>query len=196
MTSAPSRPQLSSGNSLVNIAGFDIDVLITEDSLQARIKELGEQISHDYAGKPLLLLGILKGSAVFLADLMRCIDLDVDYDFVAVSSYGGKTKSSGAVRILKDTDAKVDGRDVLIVEDIVDTGWTLRMSYLVENLLAKKAASVKICTLLDKPSRRKVDVKIDYCAFPIEDEFVVGYGLDYDGRFRNLRYVGVLRSGI
>ncbi|MCX6344442.1 MAG: hypoxanthine phosphoribosyltransferase [Armatimonadetes bacterium] len=170
-----------------------IDILISEERLRERVRELGEEISRDYAPKPLLLIGILKGSAVFLADLLRCIDLTVDYDFVAVSSYGGEKSSSGVVRILKDTDAEVAGRDILIVEDIVDTGWTLRMSYLVENLLARNAASVKLCALLDKPGRRRVDIMVDYCGFQIDDEFVVGYGLDYEGRYRNLPYVGALK---
>lgn len=169
-----------------------IKVLISLEELEKRVRELGEDISRDYAGRNLLLVGILKGSAIFLADLIRQIDLKVDYDFVAISSYEGSTGSSGVVRMLKDTDAVVDGRDVLIVEDIVDTGWTLRMSYLVENLLARKASSVKICALLDKPARRRVDVKIDYCGFQIADEFVIGYGLDYNGIYRNLPFVGVL----
>lgn len=171
-----------------------ITVLISQDDLEKRIREMGEQISRDYEGRPLLLVGILKGSAIFLADLIRHIDLEVDYDFVALSSYEGSTGSSGVVRMLKDTDAMVEDRDVLIVEDIVDTGWTLRMSYLVENLLARKASSVKICALLDKPARRRVDVIIDYCGFQISDEFVIGYGLDYNGIYRNLPYVGVLEQ--
>ncbi len=171
-----------------------VDVLISEEKLRERVCELGEKISRDYACKPLLLIGILKGSAVFLADLLRCIDLTVDYDFVALSSYGGGKDSSGVIRIMKDTDAEVAGRDVLIVEDIVDTGYTLRMSYLRENLLARNAASVKLCALLDKPGRRCVDIIVDYCGFQIHDEFVVGYGLDYDGCYRNLPYVGALKQ--
>ncbi len=170
-----------------------IEVLLSEDQLSARVRELGEQISRDYAGKPLFVVGILKGSAVFLADLIRAIDIPLDYDFVAISSYGADTRSSGVVRLLKDLDASIEGRDVLIVEDIVDTGWTLRLSYIAENLKARHAASVRVCTLLDKPSRREVDVGIDYCGFVIDDVFVVGYGLDYNGRYRNLRYVGVVR---
>ena len=145
------------------------------------------------AARPVLLLGILKGSAIFLADLIREIDLVVDYDFVALSSYGGRTDTSAWSASRKDTAVDVRGKDVLIVEDIVDTGWTLRMSYLAENLLARGAAGVKVCALLDKPGRRLVDVNIDYCGFQIEDEFVVGYGLDHEGRFRNLPYIGVLQ---
>lgn len=169
------------------------EVLIQEDRLQARVSELGKQISLDYAGKDLLLIGILKGAAIFLADLIRQIDLVADYDFVAISSYGGDKHTSGVVRVLKDISGSVEGRDVLIVEDIVDTGWTLRMSYLAENLIARGASSVKICTLLDKPDRRRVDVKIDYYGFAVEDRFVVGYGLDYNGRYRNLPYIGVIK---
>lgn len=170
-----------------------IDVLLTEEQLRDRIQELGQQIRDDYEGKPLLVVGVLKGSAIFLADLIRSIDLPLDYDFVAISSYGADTRSSGVVRLLKDLDVSIEGRHVLIVEDIVDTGWTLRLSYLAENMKARKAASVKICTLLDKPSRRQVDVGVDYCGFVIDDLYVVGYGLDYDGRYRNLPYVGVVR---
>lgn len=172
----------------------EIEVLLSEEQLETRIRELGEQISRDYAGEPLFVVGVLKGSAVFLADLIRSIDLPLDYDFVAISSYGPDTRSSGVVRLLKDLDASIEGRHVLIVEDIVDTGWTLRLSYLAENMKARKAASVKVCALLDKPSRRQVDVGIDYCGFVIDDLFVVGYGMDYKGRYRNLRYVGVVKS--
>jgi hypoxanthine phosphoribosyltransferase len=167
-------------------------VLLSEDQIRARVKELGEQISRDYAGQPLLLVGILKGAVVFLSDLIRHIDCPLDYDFVAISSYGTETRSSGVVRLLKDLDAGVEGRHVIIVEDIVDTGWTLRLSYLRENILARKAASVKVCALLDKPSRREVDVGVDYCGFVIEDHFVVGYGLDYNGKYRNLPYVAIM----
>lgn len=170
-----------------------IEVLISANDIQGRVADLGRQITQDYEGKPLLLLGILKGSAIFLADLIRHIDLNVDYDFVAISSYASDKQSSGVIRVLKDVSCSVDGRDILIVEDIVDTGWTLRMSYLVENLMARGASSVKICALLDKPSRRKVDVDVDYCGFSIEDYFVVGYGLDFDGQYRNLPYVGIVK---
>lgn len=172
------------------------EVLIPEDILRARVVQLGKEISRDYEGMPLLLVGILKGAAVFLADLVRAIDLPVDFDFVAISSYGADTRSSGAVRLLKDLDCGVEGRHVLIVEDIVDTGWTLRLSYLTENMHLRGAASVKICALLDKPSRRQVDIGIDYCGFVIEDYFVVGYGLDWSGCYRNLPYVGVLKPEV
>ncbi len=169
-----------------------ITVLLSEDQIRQRVKELGRQISGDYAGESLLFVGILKGAAVFLADLIREVDLPVDYDFVAISSYGSDTQSSGVVRLLKDLEHGVSGRHVIIVEDIVDTGWTLRMSYIVENIKSRGAASVKVCTLLDKPSRRQVEVTIDYRGFEVEDLFVIGYGLDYDGQYRNLPYVGVL----
>ena len=172
------------------------EILISQNQLQARILELGKQISQDYEGKSLLIVGILKGAAIFLADLVRAIDLPLDYDFVAISSYGSDTKSSGVVRLIKDLDAGIEGRHVLIVEDIVDTGWTLRLSYLSENVKARKAASVKVCTLLDKPSRRKVSVGIDYCGFVIDDLFVIGYGLDYEGRYRNMPYIGVLKPEV
>lgn len=169
-------------------------VLISEEELRLRVSELGRQITQDYEGKTLLMVAVLKGSAIFLADLLRFIELPVDYDFVAVSSYGSSTQSSGVVRLLKDVDSDIKGKDVIIVEDIVDTGWTLRLSYLMENILARGAASVKVCALLDKPSRRMVDIGIDYRGFVIEDHFVVGYGLDYHGKYRNLPYVGVLKT--
>ena len=172
------------------------EVLLTEQQIHSRVSELGAQISKDYEGKPLLLVGILKGSAVFLTDLIRAIDIPVDFDFVAIASYGSGTHSTGVVRLLKDLDASVEDKHVLIVEDIVDTGWTLRLSYLSENMNARRCSSVKVCTLLDKPSRRKVDVGVDYCGFEIEDNFVVGYGLDYQGRYRNLPYVGILKSQV
>lgn len=171
-------------------------VLISQEQLQARVKELGKQITKDYEGKSLLIIAVLKGAAIFLADLVRAIELPVDFDFVAISSYGADTKSSGVVRLIKDFDANIEDRHVLIVEDIVDTGWTLRLSYLSENVKARNAASVKICTLLDKPSRRKVDVGIDYCGFVIEDLFVIGYGLDYEGCYRNLPYIGILKPEV
>lgn len=179
---------------MVAAADPDIqEVLISKERLVERVTELGREISRDYAGQSLLLVGILKGAAVFLADLARAIDLPVDYDFVCISSYENGTRSSGCVKVLSEIRTSVEGRHVLIVEDIVDTGWTLRMSSLAENLLDRGAASVRLCTLLDKPSRREVDVPIDYCGFVIEDRFVVGYGLDWAGKYRNLPYVGVLR---
>lgn len=176
-----------------DLADSRIEVLISEEALHDRIAELGHRITRDYMDSPPLLVGVLKGAAVFLADLIRQIHLPVDYDFVAISSYDAD-KSSGVVRLLKDVTANVEGRDVLIVEDIVDTGWTLRMSYLIENLMARKAASVKVCALLDKPSCRRVDLPVDYRGFEIEDHFVVGYGLDYEGRYRNLPFVGIVRK--
>jgi hypoxanthine phosphoribosyltransferase len=160
------------------------------------VAELGAEISRDYAGKDLMLICILKGANIFLADLVRQISIPVEYDFVAVSSYGADTKSSGVVRILKDLDESVESKHVLIVEDIVDTGLTLRLSYLLENLRSRRAASVKVCTLLDKPVRRRVDVPVDYCGFKVEDQFVVGYGLDYQGKYRPLPYIGVLKPEI
>ena len=172
------------------------EVLISEDALAARIAEMGAQISQDYAGKEVMLICILKGANLFMADLARQISVPVSYDFVAVSSYGADTKSSGVVRILKDLDESVESRHVLVVEDIVDTGLTLRLSYLLENLRSRRAASVKVCTLLDKPSRRRVDVPVDYRGFTVEDQFVVGYGMDYQGRYRNLPFVGLLKPEI
>ena len=171
-------------------------VLITEQQIKRRVRQLGKQISKDYEGKELVLIGILKGAAIFLADLAREITIPVDYDFVAISSYGADTRSSGVVRLLKDLDESIESKHVLVVEDIVDTGWTLRLSYIVENLRSRKAASVRVCTLLDKPSRRKVDVGIDYYGFIVEDKYVVGYGLDYDGKYRGLPFIGVLKPEI
>jgi len=171
-------------------------VLLTAEQIAARVAEMGAQISRDYEGKDLMLVCILKGANIFLADLCRCITVPLSYDFVAVSSYGADTKSSGVVRILKDLDESVESKHVLVIEDIVDTGLTLRLSYLLENLRSRRAASVKICTLLDKPARRRVEVPVDYCGFTIEDQFVVGYGLDYAGMYRNLPYVGVLKPEV
>ena len=177
--------------------GEDVEqVLLSEQEIARRVAEMGAQISLDYAGKDLMLVCILKGANIFLADLVRQITLPLSYDFVAVSSYGADTKSSGVVRILKDLDESVESKHVLVIEDIVDTGLTLRLSYLLENLRSRRAASVKICTLLDKPSRRRMDVPVDYFGFNIEDRFVVGYGLDYAGKYRNLPYIGVLKPEI
>ena len=171
-------------------------VLLTEEQIAARVKELGAQISRDYAGKDLMLICILKGANIFLADLARHITIPLSYDFVAVSSYGADTKSSGVVRILKDLDESAESKHVLVVEDIVDTGLTLRLSYLLENLRSRRAASVKVCTLLDKPARRRVDVPVDYFGFKVEDQFVVGYGMDYQGKYRSLPYIGLLKPEI
>ena len=170
------------------------ETLLTEAQIQKRIAEIGAQITADYPNRdePLLLVGVLKGAALFLADLARAIDRPAEFDFVALASYGAATESSGEVRILKDLDAAVLGKHVIIVEDILDTGMTLRFSYLIENLIARHARSVKVCVLLDKPARRKVDVPVDYRGFEIEDKFVVGFGMDYAELYRNLRYIGVV----
>lgn len=175
----------------------DIDrVVISAAEIASRIGELGEEITRDYAGKELILVGILKGCSLFLADLVRVIKLPLSFDFVAVSSYGPDTRSSGVVRILKDLDESVESKHVLVVEDIIDTGLTLRLSYLLENLRSRRAASVKVCTLLDKPSRRRVEVPIDYRGFTVSDEFVVGYGMDYQGNYRSLPYIGLLKPEV
>ncbi len=167
------------------------EVLVSTEALAARIREMGEEISADYAGKDILMVGVLRGAVIFMADLARAISRPVTIDFMAVSSYGASTNSSGVVRIIKDLDEDVAGKHLLIVEDIIDSGLTLK--YLYENLKSRGPASVKICTLLSKPSRRKVDVPVDYNGFTIPDDFVVGYGLDYAEKYRNLPYVGVLK---
>lgn len=164
-------------------------ILITEDELKQKVKELGAQITKDYEGKPLLLIGVLKGSVVFMSDLMREIKTDCKIDFMSVSSYGSGTVTSGEVQIILDLRKPVQNYDLLIVEDILDSGVTL--SYLRQLLHARGPKSIKICTLLDKPDRRKRDIKPDYCGFTIPDEFVIGYGLDVDEKYRNLPYVGV-----
>ncbi|MHB8170171.1 MAG: hypoxanthine phosphoribosyltransferase [Thermincolia bacterium] len=169
-------------------------ILLSEAEIGAKVKEIGEQISKDYQGKELLVIGILKGALIFMGDLVRQIEVPVSLDFMAVSSYGTSTESSGAVRILKDLERSIEGQHVLIVEDIIDTGLTLK--YLLENLKARKPASVKVCTLLDKPERRKTQVVADYNGFSIPDEFVVGYGLDYAERYRNIPYIMVLRREV
>jgi len=170
-------------------------VLITEEQLLEKVKELGEKITNDYKDSDnFIVIGVLKGAVVFMSDLIRSIELPLKIDFMAVSSYGTSTESSGVVRILKDLDESVEGKDVLIVEDIVDSGLTL--SYMHKILKSRKPASLKICTLLDKPNRRKVDLKIDYLGFEIPDDFVVGYGLDYAGKYRNLRDICVLKPEI
>ena len=166
------------------------EVLVGAEALQARVRELGEQISRDYAGRPLLLIGVLKGAVFFLSDLMRYIDIPVEVDFMAVASYGSATDSSGVVRILKDLDAAIEDRDVLIVEDIVDSGLTLQ--YLLRNLGSRDPRTLEVCALLTKPARRKVQLQAKYIGFEIEDRFVVGYGLDYAERHRNLPFVAVL----
>jgi hypoxanthine phosphoribosyltransferase len=168
------------------------EVLLTEEQIEAKVAELGRQISADYAGRDLTLVSVLKGSLPFMADLMRSISLPLRIDLMEVSSYGGtSTESSGLVRILKDLSAPIDGRDVLLVEDIIDTGLTL--NYLIRYLKGKNPRSIKVCSLLDKPARRLVEIPLDYVGFEIPDAFVVGYGLDFGEVYRNLRFVGVLR---
>ena len=168
-----------------------VEVLLTEEEVDARIKEIGDQISRDYAGKTVHLICILKGGSFFMVELAKRITVPVTMDFMSVSSYGGETRSSGVVKIVKDLDEPLLGKDVLIVEDIVDTGRTL--NYLIELLKDRGPESVRLCTLLDKPDRRIAPVDVDYTGFNIPDEFVVGYGLDYDQRYRNLPYIGVVK---
>ncbi len=169
-------------------------VLISEWEVQKRVVELGKQISDDYKGKDLLMISVLKGSVVFMADLMRAITLPAEIDFMAISSYGSGTKSSGVVKIIKDIDIELAGKDLLIVEDILDSGMTL--AYLKELLDGRCPASIRIVTLLDKPSRRKVDIHADYCGFEVPDEFLVGYGLDFAEHYRNLPFIGVLKPEV
>ena len=171
------------------------EVLLTEEAIQAKVAELGKRIGADYAGRKLTLVSVLKGSLPFMADLMRAIPIPLRIDLMEVSSYGGtSTESSGLVRILKDLSSTIAGKDVLIVEDIIDTGLTL--NYLIRYLRGKNPKSLRICTLLDKPARRLVDIPVDYVGFTIPDQFVVGYGLDYSEYYRNLRFVGVLRPEV
>ena len=170
------------------------EILITETEIQERIKQLGDQISKDYKGKNPVLICILKGGIVFLSDLMRNISTKVELDFMSLSSYGDSTKSSGVVRIKKDIDVDIANRDVIIVEDIVDSGLTLK--YLDEYFMQHNPKSVKICTLLDKPNAHQIDIKIDYLGFEVGNEFVVGYGLDYAQKYRNLPYIGILKKEI
>ena len=167
-------------------------VLITEEQIQEKAKEIGAQITKDYAGKEIILIGILRGAVPWMAEVMKRIELDMVIDFMAVSSYGAATKSSGVVKINKDLDVNIDGRDIIIVEDIVDSGVTL--SYLEGYLKSSGAASIRLCSLLDKPEGRRVDIKADYVGFTVDDRFIVGYGLDYDQRYRNLPYITWLES--
>jgi hypoxanthine phosphoribosyltransferase len=171
----------------------DIDkILIPAEEIQAKVHEMGQQIARDYAQLgDLLLVGVLKGALLFIVDLARAVDLPVEMDFMAISSYGAATETSGVVRILKDLETSIEGRHVLVVEDIIDSGLTL--NYIVEHLRNRGPASIKICALLSKPARRRVDVPIDYHGFEIPDKFVVGYGLDFRQRYRNLPFVGVLK---
>lgn len=170
------------------------EILLTEEEIGLRVKELGVEIERDYQGKNLLLVGILKGAVIFMAELCKNINLALMIDFMAVSSYGNSARSTGEVKIVKDLDFSVEGKDVLIVEDIIDTGLTL--SYLTDNLRKRGANSVKIVTLLDKPDRRNIEVKVDYIGFSIPNEFVVGYGLDYAELYRNLPYVASLKEEV
>ncbi len=170
------------------------EILISEEEIARKVTQLGQLISRDYKDLNPLCICVLKGAVPFMADLIRKIDIPLEMDFMAVSSYGSSTKSSGVVRILKDLEASVEGRHILVVEDIIDSGLTL--SYLIALIKGRKAASVKVATLLDKPARRTVDLKPDYCGFEIRDEFVVGYGLDYAEKYRNLPYIGVLKEEV
>ncbi len=169
-------------------------ILLTEEELRAKVQEMGQKITEDYKGKNLLMVTVLKGAVVFLADLMRQIDTPAEIDFMVVSSYGSGVKSSGVVKIVKDLDVPLADKDILIVEDILDSGMTL--NYLKELLTSRGPRSIRIATLLDKPSRRKVDLQADYVGFTVPDEFVVGYGLDYDEKYRNLPYIGILKPEV
>lgn len=171
-----------------------LKILINQSQIKEKVKELGEKITNDYKDKNLMVVGILKGCVVFLSDLIREINLPLTMDFMVVSSYGSSTKSSGVVRIVKDLEKDIAGKDILIVEDIVDTGLTL--NYLVDYLKSRNASSVKICTLLEKPDRRKAQVDLEYVGFHIPDEFVVGYGLDYAETYRNLPFVCILKPEV
>jgi len=170
------------------------EILLDSETVAARVAELGAQLASDYAGRDPVLVSVLKGALVFLADLMRTMDLPSSIDLMEVSSYGAATESSGQVRILKDLSKPIEGRDVIVVEDIIDTGLTL--NYLLGYLADRQPASIRICCLLDKPARRLADIPIDYIGFTIPDRFVIGYGLDYDERYRNLPYIGVLKPSV
>jgi hypoxanthine phosphoribosyltransferase len=168
------------------------ETLVAERDLQRRVKELGAEISADYQGRDLVMIGVLKGAILFLADLMRELSVPCEVDFMAVSSYGSSTDSSGVVRILKDLDASIEGRDILVVEDIIDSGLTLH--YLIKNLRARNPESLEVCALLTKPERRRIDLPIRYVGFEIPNRFAIGYGLDHAQRYRNLPYVAALRG--
>src|SRR5689334_15053144 len=184
------RKEFASSVSQTELERDVAEILIDEDRLNSRVHELGEEISADYAGRDLLLIGVLKGAVFFMADLMRTLTIPCEIDFMAISSYGAQTDSSGVVRILKDLDINIEGRDVLVVEDIIDSGLTL--SYLMRNLESREPASLEVCALLTKPERREIDVPVRYIGFEIPNRFVIGYGLDFAERYRNLPYVGVL----
>lgn len=168
------------------------EVMISEEEIQAKVSEIASQINKDFEGKNLLVIGVLKGANVFVADLIRQIEIPMILDFMAVSSYGTSTESSGAVKILKDLDEDIEGMDVLVVEDIIDSGLTL--NYLSKNLESRGASSISLCTLLDKPERRKAPIKVAYKGFDIPDKFIVGYGIDFAERYRNLPFIGVLKE--
>lgn len=169
-------------------------VLLSENQLLTRVKELAKQLDEDYAGKSPLMVAILKGSVMFYTDLVRNMKIEMKMDFMSISSYGNGVKSSGEVKMIKDLDGKIEGKDVIIVEDIIDSGYTMR--YLKHLLEARRPSSIKICALLDKPSRRETEIEIDYKGFEVEDEFVVGYGLDYAGLYRNFPYIGILKREV
>ena len=169
-------------------------ILVTEEELQRRVKELGEELTRDYAGKEVVMIGILKGAVVFFSDLARAMDVRLTMDFMCLSSYGDSLETTGVVKIMKDLDANITGKHVLIAEDIMDSG--LSLSYLKKILMERKPASLKICCILDKPERRECDITPDYTGFTIPNEFVVGYGLDFMGEYRNLPFVGVLKREV
>ena len=184
----------SSAVAMSEFSNPNLEPLFTSEQIQTRVAEMGAEIARDYAGQTPLLIGVLKGAYIFLSDLVRAIDLRLGVEFMAISSYGSGMRSSGEVRIVKDLDVPVDGRDILIVEDIVDTGLTL--SFLIGSLHQRGAKSVRLAALLDKHERRQKDVKIDYCGFQIPDAFVVGYGLDYAERYRDLPFIGTLDPAV
>lgn len=169
-------------------------ILYSVETLNDRIKSLGQEITEAYKGKKLIIVGVMKGANVFVADLIRNIDVDIVLDFIVVSSYGASTESTGVIRLLKDLDENISGEHVLIVEDIIDSGLTLE--YLVQNFETRHPQSIKICTLLNKTERRKVDVPVDYIGFQVPDEFIVGYGIDYAEKYRNLPYIGILKRSV
>ena len=186
---------------MTEMRSFEVDleygvgeILVDEETLRSRVAELGAEVSADYRGRDLLLIGVLKGAVFFMADLMRQLTIPCEVDFMAISSYGDSTDSSGIVRILKDLDINIEGRDVLVVEDIIDSGLTL--SYLMRNLESREPASLEVCALLTKPERRQIDVPVRYIGFEIPDRFVVGYGLDFAERYRNLPYVAVMSQDV
>jgi len=185
---------MGEGTQFVDLHDSISHVVLSEEEIQAKVSELGKQISADYGDEPVLLVGVLRGAAIFVADLARAISSPVELDFMAVSSYGSSTKSSGVVRILKDLDETIEGRHVLVCEDILDTGLTLK--YLLKNLASRKPASLEIVALLSKQGKQRVPISCKYVGFEVADEFVVGYGLDFAERYRNLPYVGVLKPEI